>query len=208
MLRSTRGGNVAYDRKQGGHQVAQANRPDYRLEVGRAEVPVGEARGFSILDPDRAATLRAWVASLIPASGSRPDAADVGAAEYIDATVLKVPALRPSLLQAIDRIERLAVARAQRAFIQCSPDERERLLREFEADDPTDAFNMVRDFTYEAYYGHPRVLAALEADTGWDSSSATGGSPMSEFDSSHLGRVLSLPSRWRRVTAEERKGGQ
>ncbi len=199
---------MAYDRKQGGHQIAQANRPDYRLEVGRAEVPVGEARGFSILDSDRAATLRAWVASLIPASGSRPDAADVGAAEYIDATVLKVPALRPSLLHAIDRIELLAVARAQRAFTQCSSDERERLLREFEADDATDAFNMVRDFTYEAYYGHPRVLAALQADTGWNSASATGGSPMSEFDSSHLGRVLSLPSRWQRVTAEERKGGQ
>jgi hypothetical protein len=199
---------LAYDRKQGGHHVAQANRPDYRLEVGRAEVPVGEARGFSIVDPGRAATLRAWVASLIPASGRRPDAADVGAAEYIDATVLKVPALRPSLLQAIDRVERLAMARAQRVFTQCSPDERERLLRELEADDATDAFNMVRDFTYEAYYGHPHVLAALEADTGWNSTSATSGSSMSSFDASHLGRVLSLPSRWRRVTAGERKGGQ
>jgi len=156
---------LAYDRKQGGHQVAQANRPDYRLEVGRAEVPVGEARGFSILDPERAATLKAWVASLIPAAGRWPDAAEVGAAEYIDATVFKVPALRPSLLQAIDRIERIAAARAHRAFTSCTADERERLLREFEAEDSTDTFNMVRDFTYEAYYGHPRVLAALEAQT-------------------------------------------
>src|SRR6266850_6823263 len=79
---------VAYDRKQGGHQVAQANRPDYRLEVGRAEVPVGEQRDFAVLDPARAATLKAWVATLIPASGSRPDASEVGAAEYVDATVL------------------------------------------------------------------------------------------------------------------------
>ena len=38
---------MAYDTKQGGHEVAQANRPDYRLEVGRAEIPIGEARGFS-----------------------------------------------------------------------------------------------------------------------------------------------------------------
>ena len=29
---------MAYDRKQGGHQVAQANRPDYRLEIGHAEM--------------------------------------------------------------------------------------------------------------------------------------------------------------------------
>ncbi|MDQ6721942.1 MAG: gluconate 2-dehydrogenase subunit 3 family protein [Candidatus Dormibacteraeota bacterium] len=196
---------MAYDRKQGGHHVAQANRPDYRLEVGRAEVPVGEARGFSILDPERAATLKAWVASLIPAAGRRPDAAEVGAAEYIDATVFKVPALRPSLLQAIDRIERIAAARAQRAFISCTADERERLLREFEAEDSTDAFNMVRDFTYEAYYGHPRVLTALEADTGWSSTSPTKGSPMSSFDASRLERVRSLPPRWRRVSEAIRK---
>jgi Gluconate 2-dehydrogenase subunit 3 len=196
---------LAYDRKQGGHQVAQANRPDYRLEVGHAEVRVGEARGFSILDPERAATLKAWVSSLIPAAGSRPDASEVGAAEYVDATVLRVPALRPSLLQAIDRIERIAIARAHRAFAKCPADERERLLREFEAEDATDAFNMVRDFTYEAYYGHPRVLAALEADTGWSSTSPTEGSSMSPFDASRLERVRSLPSRWRRVTVDERK---
>ena len=193
---------MAYDRKQGGHQVAQANRPDYRLEVGRAEVPVGKPRGFSILDPGRAATLRAWVASLIPAAGRRPDAAEVGAAEYIDATVLEVPALRPALLQAIDRLERLAGSKAHRAFTECSPDERERLLRELEANDSTDGTdgcNMVRDFTYEAYYGHPRVLAALQVETEWSSTSPTHGSPMAPFDRLSLERVSSLPPRWRKA---------
>jgi Gluconate 2-dehydrogenase subunit 3 len=191
---------LAYDRKQSGHQVAQANRPDYRLEVGRAEVAVGGSRGFSILDPGRAATLRAWVATLIPATGSRPDAAEVGAAEYIDATVLEVPALRPSLLQAIDRIEEIATAKAGRPFTSCQDDERERLLREFEAEDASDAFNMVRDFTYEAYYGSARVLAALQTDTGWSSTSPTKGSLMTSFDASHLERVRALPPRWRRVS--------
>ena len=190
---------MAYDRKQGGHRVAQANRPDYRLEIGRAEVAVGETRGFSILDPARAATLRAWVATLIPASASRPDAADVGAAEYVDATVLMVPALRPVLLQAIDQLELIATAKAERAFTECTGDERELLLREFEASDDTDAFNMVRDFTYEAYYGHSRVLEALEADTGWSSTAPTSGSSMKPFDSSHLDRVRSLPSNWRKA---------
>ena len=190
---------MAYDRKQGGHQVAQANRPDYRLEVGRAEVPVGEARGFSVLDPRRASTLKAWVAALIPAAGSRPDAADAGAAEYIDATVLKVPALRPALLQALDRLEILAAAKAHKPFSQCADDEKERLLRELEADDATDAFNMVRDFTYEAYYGHPRVLEALEVDTKWSSTSPTKGSRMTPFDASRLDRVRSLPARWRKA---------
>src|SRR5205807_611795 len=134
------GADMAYDRKQTGHEVAQANRPDYRVVVGRAEVPVGEAHQFTVLDAERAGTLRAWVATLIPAAGRRPDAAEVGAAEYVDATVLQVPALRPALLQAVDALERLAVSRAGRPFTDCPAEEREPLLRELEAQDATDAF--------------------------------------------------------------------
>jgi gluconate 2-dehydrogenase subunit 3-like protein len=190
---------LAYDRKQGGHSVAQANRPDYRIEVGRAEVPVGQPRGFKVLDPARAATLTAWVATLIPARSARPDAAGVGAAEYVDATVLLVPSLRPALLQAIDHLDRSAADAHGKPFADCGADERERLLREFEAVDGSDAFNMVRDFTYEAYYGHPLVLAALEKETGWSSSSPTQGSDMQPFDASRLERVRKLPPRWRKV---------
>jgi gluconate 2-dehydrogenase subunit 3-like protein len=189
---------LAYDRKQGGHHVAQADRPDYRVLIGHAEVPVGRSRDFSVLDPARAATLKAWVAGLIPAAGRRPDAAAVGAAEYIDATVLLVPALRPVLLQAIDRLELTASAKAGKPFPECAPDERELLLRGFEASDESDAFNMVRDFTYEAYYGHSRVLAALEEDSGWSSTSPTQGSAMQPFDAASLHRVRSMPPRWRK----------
>ena len=190
---------MAYDRKQGGHRVAQANRPDYRIVVGHAEVAVGEARGFAILDAARAATLKAWVATLIPANGQRPDAAQVGAAEYIDATVSAVAVLRPALLQAIDRLEHIAGSKARRAFADCQQAEREGLLRELEVEDESDAFNMVRDFTYEAYYGHPQVLAALEAETGWSSTSPTRGSSMQPFDATRLSRVRSLPPKWRSV---------
>jgi hypothetical protein len=190
---------LAYDRKQGGHQIAQANRPDYRLEVGRAEVPVGEARGFGVLDPARAATLRAWCATLIPAGAGRPDAGEMSAAEYIDATMLKVPALRPALLHALDSLERVAANDAHRPFAECTSDERERLLREFQATDDTDAFNMISDFTYEAYYGHPKVLAAVEAETGWRGTAPMTGSEMAPFDEKALARVRKLPPRYRIV---------
>ena len=195
---------MAYDRKQGGHQVAQATRPDYRLEVGRAEVVVGEARGFAILDGERAMTLRAWAATLIPAGSGRPDAGEVGAAEYIDATVLKVPTLRPALLHALDRVGVLAATKAGRPFAQCTGDERERLLREFQAEDDTDAFNMISDFTYEAYYGHPVVLAALETATGWRGTAHTTGTSMASFDATKLGRVRSLPPHYRTVPADKK----
>ena len=53
--------------------------------------------------------------------------------------------------------------------------------------------------TYEAYYGHPRVLAALEKETGWSSTSPTRGSAMKPFDASRLERVRNLPARWRKA---------
>jgi hypothetical protein len=194
---------LAYDRKQGGHEIAQANRPDYRLEVGRAEVPVGEKRGFAVLDAARAATLRAWSATLSPAGPGRPDAGEVRAAEYIDATVLKVPALRPALLHALDALDGLAAKKAHRPFATCTNDEREVLLREFQAGDDTDAFNMISDFTYEAYYGHPEVLAALEAETGWRGTAPLTGSAMEPFDAAQLARVKKLPPRYRIVPPEQ-----
>ena len=191
---------MAYDRKQeGGHKVAQANRPDYRLEVGHAEVAVGEPRHFAVLDPARAATLTAWVATLIPADGGRPDAGAVGAAEYIDATVSKVPSLRPALLTALDMVERIAQTKAHKTFAECGTDEREPLLREFQRDGDADSFQMISDFTYEAYYGHHDVLASLEASTGWKGLGPMKGGPMKPFDASLLKRVMSLPARWRKV---------
>jgi hypothetical protein len=190
---------VAYDRKQGGHEVAQSSRPDYRVEVGRAEVPVGEPRSFVVLDPARAATLRAWTATLIPAAGKRPDAGSVGAAEYIDATVHEVPALRPALLNAIDEVEKLAHSVAGRAFSECSGDQRENVLRRFHAAGDTEAFSMISDFTYEAYYGNAKVLAAIETETGWRGTGPMKGGPMPPFDESKLRRVRKLAPRYRVV---------
>lgn len=189
---------MAYDRKQGGHKVAQANRPDYRLVVGRAEVPVGAPRDFAILDPARAATLKAWTATVIPAGPGRPDAGSVGAAEYIDATVALVPFLRPTLLHALERIDAIAQQKAQRSFVESSADERERLLRDFLVED-ADAFQMISDFTYEAYYGHPDVIAALGPATGWHATSPLSGTPLPAFDEGKLARVKSLPRRFREV---------
>jgi len=193
---------MAYDRKQGRHEVAQSSRPDYRLEVGRAEVPVGAPRSFLVLDPARASTLKAWTATLIPAGGQRPDAASVGAAEYIDATVHQVPSLRPALLHGIDNVERVARSISGRGFVECSAAERESALRQFQAGDDSDAFNMVSDFTFEAYYGHPAVLAAIEAETGWRGTAPMTGGVMTPFDANQLARVRSLPPRHRSVETD------
>ncbi|MDQ3226442.1 MAG: gluconate 2-dehydrogenase subunit 3 family protein [Chloroflexota bacterium] len=192
---------MAYDWRKEEYEVTRPGRTriDYRLEIGRALVPIGVERGFAVLDPDRAELLRAWVSAIIPANGDRPAAGEVGAAEYIDAIVFLTPRLRGVLLDAIDMVERLAAERLARHFVGCSPPDHTTILEAFEANDPLDAFPMVRDLTYEAYYAHPRVLEILRRETGWHYEVAFSGSELEPFDEALLTRVRSVPPRYRNV---------
>ena len=61
---------------------------------------------------------------------------------------------------------------------------------------------MVSDFTYEAYYGHPDVLAAMETENGWRGMGPITGGEMPPFDASLLGRVRTMPPRYRMVETE------
>jgi hypothetical protein len=192
---------MAYDWRKDEYEVTRPGRTriDYRLEIGRAHIPIGIERGFTVLDADRADALRAWVSTLIPASGERPAAGDVGAAEYVDATVFLTPRLRGVLLDGIDTIDQLAQKLVGRRFAEATPPERTEVLRAFEANDPLDAFPMVRDLTYEAYYAHPRVLDVLEQETGWRYEVAFSGGELEPFDEDLLARMRTVPARWRKA---------
>jgi hypothetical protein len=190
---------MAYDWRKEEYEVTRPGRTriDYRQEIGRAHVPIGVERGFAVVDPDRAEVLRAWVSTLIPARGERPAAGDIGAPEYIDATVFLTPRLRGVLLDGIDTVEQLAQKLVGRRFAEMTPPERAEVLRAFEANDPLDAFPMVRDLTYEAYYAHPRVLDVLERETGWRYEVAISGGDLEPFDEGLLDRMRTVPPRWR-----------
>jgi hypothetical protein len=192
---------MAYDWRKEEYEVTRPGRTriDYRQEIGRAHIPIGIEREFAVLDADRAEALRSWVSALIPARGERPAAGEVGAAEYVDATVFLTPRLRGVLLDGIDTVERLAQKRIGRRFAEADPTEQTEVLRIFEANDPLDAFPMVRDLTYEAYYAHPRVLDVLERETGWRYDVAFSGGELEPFDEDLLARMKALPPRWRKV---------
>jgi hypothetical protein len=192
---------MAYDWRKEEYEVTRPGRSriDYRQEIGRAHIPIGIEREFAVLDPDRAEALRAWVSTLIPARGERPAAGEVGAAEYVDATVFLTPRLRGVLLDGIDTVEQLAQKLVGRRFAEADPTEQVDVLRAFEANDPLDAFPMVRDLTYEAYYANPRVLDVLERETGWRYEVAFSGGELEPFDEDLLARMKALPPRWRKV---------
>ncbi len=191
---------MAYDRRQGeAHEPLEpaGGRIEYLVEAGRAYVPVGVERGFVILDPSRAATLRAWASTLIPASGALPAAGDIGAVEYIDATAFAAPRLRTMLLRGIDTVERIVMARYERSLGECTPEQRVTVLREFEIVDTSDVFNMIRDFTYEAYYGNDHVLDPLEQATGWRYQVSVTGTVMGDFDERLLEPMRAITPRYR-----------
>jgi hypothetical protein len=192
---------MAYDRRQEDYAPSQpeALRIDYQLEIGRAYVPVGVDRGFAVLDPDRAETLRAWTSALIPAYGDLPAAGEVGAAEYADATAFAAPRIRGLLLGAIDRLEDAAAQRHGNRFAACPPDAQVELLRAVEVSPNAEVFGMVRDLTYEAYYANPRVLEALERRTGWRYRVAFQGTSMEEFDESILEPMKRLTPHYRKA---------
>jgi len=192
---------MAYDWRKDEYEVTRPGRTriDYRQEMGRAHVPIGVERGFAVVDPDRAEVLRAWVSTLIPAKSKRPAAGDVGAAEYVDATVFLTPRLRGVLLDAIDTVDRLAQEQAGCRFAEATLPQQTDVLRALEANDPLDAFPMVRDLTYEAYYAHPRVLDVLERETGWRYEVAISGGELEPFDEELLDRMRTVPPRWRKA---------
>jgi hypothetical protein len=192
---------MAYDRRAGETDAAQPPRAafDYRPELGRVYVPVGAERDFVVLDPARAATLRAWTSLLIPARGARPAAGEIGAAEYIDATVHAAPRLRAALLTAIDTVEQEAWRREQKAFAAIDRQTQIRILQDFEASRQGETFALIRELTYEAFYAHPRVLDILEAETGWRYEEAFSGGEMAPFDEGLLERMRQVPPRYRRI---------
>ena len=73
------------------------------------------------------------------------------------------------------------------------------MLRAFGVNDPLDAFPMVRDLTYEAYYAHPRVLDVLERETGWRYEVAISGGELEPFNEGLLDRMRTVPPRWRKA---------
>lgn len=193
---------MAYDRRRSdASATAPARRRiNYQIEIGRVFVPVGVERDFVVLDPDRARTLRAWIDALIPARGERPAAGDVGAPEYVDATAFQAPAIRAVLIEAIDRVARLCAERHGRPFVEVDVASRNAILRAFEDADESSAFAMIRDLTYEAYYAHPRVLDALERETGWRYETAFSGGEMEPFDEGLLARMNAVAPRYRPVS--------
>jgi hypothetical protein len=172
----------------------------YESQMGRTYVGYEQTGAITVLDPARAATLGAWVAQIIPGDEHWPSAGDLDTVAYIDAVIAKAPVLRPLILGGIDAATSAARARGAAAFDALAVDDRIAVLRELEAGGAAEAFSVVLELTYEAYYRHPAVQDVVKERTGFDIHRTVQGAPLEPFPTERLTRVSMLPARYREAS--------
>lgn len=187
---------MAFDHRDG----APAVNP-YAPLMGRTFVSLDETSILTVIDAVRAATLTAWVGRIIPADDVWPSAAELDAVGYIDAIIRKAPALRPVLLGGVDALERAAHAEHDSSFADLPTGAQVQLLRDVEAHLAPEAFSVILELAYEAYYRHPRVQAIVKERTGFDVRNTVVGKPMEPFPIERLRPIGTRPDNYRSVPA-------
>jgi hypothetical protein len=139
---------------------------------------------------------------LVPPTADVPGAGALGGAERVDDYLVERPTLRPALLGILQAVEAEAALRMgsesagdQPAFLDLSPEQRDGVLRVVEVSAPTEFRALVRQ-TYNAYYTHPVVQAAVGNTSP---APQPAGYLVERFDETRLDRVKAAGRRWRDV---------
>ena len=187
---------MAFDHRGG----TNATTP-YAAVMGQTYVDIDESTPITILDPLRAQTLSSWVARVIPGDDTWPSADELDTVTYIDAVIHKAPSLRPVVLSGIDAVDRAARAHYGRGFVALAEAEQVHILRETESSVAPEAFSVVLELSYEAYYRAPRVQEIVKARTGFDVHNTVVGKRMEPFPTERLHDVGTRPDHYRSVLA-------
>jgi len=187
---------MAFDHRDG----APAANP-YAPLMGRTFVDLDETGVLTVLDATRAATLTAWVARLIPGNDHWPSAGELDTVGYIDAIVRKAPTLRPVLLRGIDAADAAARSAHDSPFRDLAVDQQVAVLKQLESTGAPEAFSMVFELTYEAYYRDPGVQQVVKERTGFDVRNTVVGKPMKPFPVDRLRAISTRPDHFRSVNA-------
>jgi hypothetical protein len=152
--------------------------------------------------------LRAAADEIIPATDGLPAASQVGAVEYIEVLLGKLPDLQKQVQAALTRVEEIALSRFKRPFDQLASNQRVRALQAFEKESARrsageslyqagdNLFAILRDLVYEGYYTSPKSWPQL----GYEFHATNHRGPeMKPFDESILAQVRKRPKNYREV---------
>ncbi|GAA3311050.1 gluconate 2-dehydrogenase subunit 3 family protein [Arthrobacter ramosus] len=181
-------------------RAASPSRNLYAPVMGRTYVTFDDTKTITVLDQSRCDTLNAWVDGIIPGNEDWPAAREVNAVAYIDATIRKAPELRLSLLAGIDTAELLAAREYGSLFSALDAEQRRSVMQKLETQDAIDAFSVILELTYEAYYRAPAVQDVVKKRTGFNIKNTVQGVPLKPFDTTRLALVAQRPDHYRRVS--------
>ena len=183
---------MAFDSRSDG----PADNP-YAPLMGRTYVGLDETADITILDAARVQTLSAWVGRIIPGNEHWPSADELDTVGYIDAVLKLAPELRPVILAGIDAAEAIARREHRASFTEIPDTAKTAVLVQLERAEAREAFSVILELTYEAYYRTERVLAITKERTGFDITRTVQGAPIKPFDTERLTRVSLMPNRYR-----------
>jgi hypothetical protein len=168
----------------------------------------GEAAQSSVLSDANRKLLRAAADEIIPATDGIPAATQVGAVEYIEVLLGKLPEIQKQVLAALTRIEEIGVSRFKLPFDQLTSAQRVRALQAFEKESArrsageslyqagNNLFATLRDLVYEGYYTSPKAWPQL----GYEFHATNHKGPeMKPFDEAILAQVRKRPKNYREV---------
>lgn len=186
---------MAFDTRSDG----PANNP-YAPLMGRTFVSIDETGDITVLDSARIETLSAWVARLIPGNEHWPSAGDLDTVAYIDAVLRLAPELRPVILSGIDAADASARGVWGTHFVSLPAAEQTTILRELESASAREAFGVVLELTYEAYYRAEIVQSIVKDRTGFDINRTVQGAPLERFPTERLTAMGLRPTRYREAS--------
>ena len=156
----------------------------------------------TILTTEQLALLEAIQNKLIPAQDGMPGAGDAGCPMTIDRFLSERPALRRTVIAALNAVEAAAAGAASEAtatagathvaFLSLTDAARDEVLRGVEAAHP-ELFKTLLNQTYTAYYTNPAVLLIL----GWNPPQPEGYPTPPPFDEALLANVKQRGKIWR-----------
>ncbi len=187
---------MAFDDREG----APAFNP-YSPVMGKTYVDLDETGDFTVLDPRRIALVAAWTARIIPGNADWPGADGIATAAYVDAVLRKAPELRPIILAGADAVDAAARARTGSGFDELPTGEQVEILRDAERTLAPEAFSVILELTYEAYYRTPLVQENVKVRTGFNIQNTVVDKPMEPFPVGRLTEVSLRPSHYRSVPA-------
>ena len=131
---------------------------------------------------------------LIPEDADMPSASEAGCLQYLSTLASRNSGVVRGLIENLEKLNALSLKLDKQSFTQITSQKRTRLLEIFESRD-RQAFEVLRNLVYEAYYTQPKVWQLI----GYEPHPTNEPGPTMAFDETVLAAVRKKSRHYREV---------